>query len=154
MLQNEDAWPLQVCGIVLDHNGSVQSFDDIEHVNAVTGEFLIAVKRYAYFAACHQRAYFVQRLAQFRDPVIAGVRPVPLTLYETPVPTPVARCPITRELAPAAFRVRRILPDSLIAIKPFPDINCRNSLSRYPHWRPAANRRNSEDIVVPLWRST
>ena len=53
---------------------------------------------------------------------------VGLTLYETPVPTPVARCPITRELAPAAFRVRRILPDSLTAIKPFPDINCRNSL--------------------------
>jgi hypothetical protein len=50
------------------------------------------------------------------------------TLYETPVLTPVARCPITCELAPAAFRVRRILPDSLTAIKPFPDINCRNSL--------------------------
>src|SRR2546427_6468718 len=45
-----------------------------------------------------------------------------LTLYETPVPTPVAQCPITRELAPAAFRVRRILPNSLTAIKPFPDI--------------------------------
>ncbi len=68
MLQNEDAWPLRVRGVILDHYRSVQSVDDIDHVYAVAGELLVAVKRYPHVAACGERAYFVQCLAPFRHP--------------------------------------------------------------------------------------
>ena len=69
VLQNEDAWALRVGGIILDHHGGVQSVDDIDHVYAVACEFLVAVKRYPHFAACRERAYLGQRLAQIRDPL-------------------------------------------------------------------------------------
>src|SRR5437762_1628265 len=64
VLQNEHAWPLRVRGVILDHHCSVQSVDDIDHVDAVAGEFLVAVQRYTHFAPCRERAYLVQYLAQ------------------------------------------------------------------------------------------
>jgi hypothetical protein len=44
LLQNQDAWPLRVVGVVLHHHGRVQSVDDVVHAYAVCGEFLIAVE--------------------------------------------------------------------------------------------------------------
>jgi hypothetical protein len=75
VLQNEDAWPLRVHGVILDHHGSVQSVDDIDDVYVVACEFLVAVKRYTHVAACHERAYFVQCLAQIPWSILSGVRP-------------------------------------------------------------------------------
>jgi hypothetical protein len=44
------------------------------------------------------------------------------------VPTQLHRVQLTRELARAAFRVRRILPHPQTAIKRFPDTGCEISL--------------------------
>jgi hypothetical protein len=44
VLQNQDAWPLRVGGVVLDHDGSAQSVDDIVHLYTVGFKFLVAVE--------------------------------------------------------------------------------------------------------------
>lgn len=44
LLQNQDAWPLWVVGVILDHNGSFQPVNDIAHVDTVRGELLVAVE--------------------------------------------------------------------------------------------------------------
>ncbi len=68
LLQNQDAWPLWVTGVILDHHGSFQSVNDIAYVDTVRSELLVAVERYAHFAARHECPYLFQCLTQFRDP--------------------------------------------------------------------------------------
>jgi len=41
--QNQDAWPLGIGGVVLDHYGTCQPIDDVVHTDVVRGELLVAV---------------------------------------------------------------------------------------------------------------
>ena len=38
LLENQDARPLWVVGVILDHNGRVQTVDDIAHQDPVCGK--------------------------------------------------------------------------------------------------------------------
>jgi hypothetical protein len=44
LLQNQDAWPLRIVGVILDHNGHFQSVNDIAHVDTVRGELLVPME--------------------------------------------------------------------------------------------------------------
>jgi len=43
-LQNQDAWPFGVVGVVLDQHGGRQPVDDVAHSYIVSGEFLVTVQ--------------------------------------------------------------------------------------------------------------
>ena len=79
VFQNENTRPLRVVGIVFDNDRLGQTVDDVTNEDTVCREFVITVLGYANGAASHQRAYLLQGLAQFPDPVsfliiLSGVR--------------------------------------------------------------------------------
>lgn len=44
VLKNQDARPLSVVRVILDHNGRVQTVDDITHLDPICGKLLVPVK--------------------------------------------------------------------------------------------------------------
>jgi hypothetical protein len=44
VLKNQDARPLWIVRVILDHNGRVQTVDDITHQNPVCGKLLVPMK--------------------------------------------------------------------------------------------------------------
>lgn len=73
LLQNQNARPFRVVGVIFDHNGTGQSIDNIVHEDIVRCEFFVAVERYPHLAARYEQPYLFQGLAQSRDPSCAGV---------------------------------------------------------------------------------
>jgi len=70
-LEDQDAWPLVVIRIVLHDLGPLQPVDHIARLNAVDGQFFVAMHRDSDFPTCDERPHLLQRIGQFRDPSVS-----------------------------------------------------------------------------------
>jgi hypothetical protein len=64
ILENQDARSLGIRGIVLYYDGLLQPGNNIPHMNPISRQLFVPVKRHAHFAACHECSHLLQSLAR------------------------------------------------------------------------------------------